>query len=89
MRRNVGLGLVVALGATVATPAAATTTAARPTTVVVIEDQGVLQPSATARFTHRCPARAPHPVGGTFGPPNGTPLAGQYALAASHPLDRT
>jgi hypothetical protein len=91
VRRNAALGLIVALCAAAAVPAAAATAQERTpaTTVVVLEDQGVLQPNATGRFSHRCPARAPHPVGGTFGPPDGSPLAGQYLLTASHPLERT
>jgi hypothetical protein len=91
VRRTVGLGLIVAFCAAAASPPAATAAPApQPaTTVVVLEDQGVLQPGATARFSHQCPARAPHPAGGTFGPPDGSPLAGQYLLTASYPLERT
>jgi hypothetical protein len=54
-------------------------------TVVVLEDQGVVPPNATRGVTRFCPARAPHPVGGTFGAGQGGALAGQFLLAASYP----
>lgn len=76
------------LWASPASPAQAPPTAPeRPakSTVVVLEDQGVVPPNATRGVTRFCPARAPHPVGGTFGPGQGGALAGQLLLAASYP----
>ena len=92
MRRHTGPAITIlaclgrpALGR--AAPAAQTPPAAAParSTVVVLEDQGVVPPNATRGFTRFCPKRAPHPVGGTFGPGAGAPLAGQFLLAASYP----
>jgi hypothetical protein len=65
-------------------PRAATAPAVK-SVVVVLEDQGVVPPGATRGFTRVCPKRAPHPVGGTFGPGEGSPRAGQFLLAASFP----
>jgi hypothetical protein len=79
------LAVVLLLGA--AAPAASAATASV-TRVVVVEDRGVVAPSQTAGFSERCPARAPHPVGGTFGPTDDAPLAGQLVLTASFPLRR-
>jgi hypothetical protein len=73
-------GLLGAAAATAQTPPAPARS-----TVVVLEDQGVVPPNATRGFTRFCPKRAPHPVGATFGPGNGAPLAGQFLLAASYP----
>jgi hypothetical protein len=69
-------------GAALAKPAAATR-------VVVVEDQGVVQPGSSAGFSERCPARAPHAIGGTFGPTDNSPHAGQFLLTASYPLRRS
>jgi hypothetical protein len=95
VRRNVGLGSIVGLcaWACAAGPGAATAPAPHAqagarTTVVVLEDQGVLPPNGSGGFAHSCPARAPHPVGGTFGPGNGAPLAGQFLLTGSYPVGR-
>jgi hypothetical protein len=57
--------------------------------IVVVEDRGVAQPGQVAGFSERCPARAPHAVGGTFGPTGGTPIAGQFLLTQSVPQHRT
>jgi hypothetical protein len=84
VRRIAGLGVTIALCACAAPAGAAQRQPA--TTVVVLEDQGVLPPRASAGFRHSCPARAPHPVGGTFGPPDGSPLASQFLLAGSYPV---
>ena len=106
MRRNAGLGLIVAffLAAVAAPVAPAARGGGEPpppankekekdktkeppaSTVVVLEDQGVMPPGAIAGFRHTCPARAPHPVGGTYGPPDGVQPAGQFLLAASYPV---
>ena len=92
MRRHTGpaITILACLGALLwaaAAPAAQTPPAAAParSTVVVLEDQGVVPPNATRGFTRFCPKRAPRPVGGTFGPGAGAPLAGQFLLAASYP----
>jgi hypothetical protein len=93
MRRIAALGSTVVLCACAAPRAAAAarvTAAPSARTVVVIrEDQGVLAPHASGGFLHACPARAPHPIGGTFGPPDGSPLAGQFLLAGSYRVGRT
>jgi hypothetical protein len=95
VRRNVGLGSIVGLCAWACAAGPGAATAAAPhaqagarTTVVVLEDQGVLPPNGSGGFAHSCPARAPHPVGGTFGPGNGAPLAGQFLLTGSYPVGR-
>lgn len=89
MRTKAGLFLavVVYLCSAGSPPAsAATKTIAR---VVVVEDRGVVAPGQVAGFSERCPARAPHAVGGTFGPTGNTPFAGQFLLTRSVPLRRT
>lgn len=106
MRRNAGLGLIVAFVlAAVVVPGVAPAAqgddpppAAEkedkqkeplpPSTVVVLEDQGVIAPGSFAGFRHTCPARAPNPVGGTYGPPDGVQPAGQFVLAGSYPVGR-
>jgi hypothetical protein len=105
VRRNAGLGLIVAFViAAVAVPGVAPAAqgddpppAAEkekqkeplpPATVVVLEDQGVIPPGSFAGFRHTCPARAPNPVGGTYGPPDGVQPAGQFVLAGSYPVGR-
>jgi hypothetical protein len=99
VRRNAGLGVIVALVAALAVPAAAPAAQDDPSpgakkepppasTVVVVEDQGIIRPGTFAGFRHTCPARAPNPVGGTYGPPEGVQAAGQYVLAASYPVGR-
>ena len=92
MRRHTGpavtiMGCMGALLCGAEAPAAQTPPAPAParSTVVVLEDQGVVPPNATRGFTRFCPKRAPHPVGGTFGPGAGAPLVGQFLLAASYP----
>jgi hypothetical protein len=45
--------------------------------------------SARTRASCRRAARAPHPGAGTFGPPDGSPLAGQFLLAGSYPVGKT
>jgi hypothetical protein len=93
MRRIAALGSTVVLCAWAAPGAAAASRAVTPpparTVVVIREDQGVLGPHAAGGFLHACPARAPHPIGGTFGPPDGSPLAGQFLLAGSYRVGRT
>jgi hypothetical protein len=93
VRRIAGLVSTIALCAAASgSPAAAARAAVKPpptATVVVREDQGVLPPGGSGGFLHGCPARAPHPVAGTFGPPDGSPLAGQFLLAGSYPVGRT
>jgi hypothetical protein len=107
VRRNAGLGVIVAFVlAAVAAPAAAPAAPAAQgddpppagkekqkeplpaSTVVVLEDQGVIPPGSFAGFRHTCPARAPNPVGGTYGPPDGVQPAGQFLLAGSYPVGR-
>jgi hypothetical protein len=99
VRRNAGLGVIVALVAALAAPAAAPAAQDDPSpgakkepppasTVVVVEDQGIIRPGTFAGFRHTCPARAPNPVGGTYGPPDGVQPAGQFLLAGSYPVSR-
>jgi hypothetical protein len=79
------LGLIWAAAAGAQAPEAEPAPADAPSTVVVLEDQGVIPPFQTRGVTRFCPQRAPHPVGGTFGPGEGAPTAGQFLLAASYP----
>ena len=87
MGASARLLLAVGLLLGAASPAASAATPST-TRVVVVEDRGVVAPSQTAGFSERCPARAPHPVGATFGPTDDAPLAGQLMLTASFPLRR-
>jgi hypothetical protein len=79
---------VAMLLSAVVPPAAAPGPRSIGTQVVIVEDRGVIAPSQTAGFSERCPARAPHAVGATYGPTDDQPLAGQLLLTASFPLHR-
>jgi hypothetical protein len=91
VRRHTGPAITIAVclgllpgGAAAAAQSRPPAAAAR-STVVALEDQGVVPPNATRGFTRFCPARAPHPVAGTFAPGAGGPGVGQLLLAASYP----